>query len=448
MPTDPAEVKPPLRRAVVLMTSSSFLVPAAGVLTQPILARALGVDGRGQLAAAIAPSLLVLAIATLGLPDALTYHLARRPSVSRPALLGASAITIGLGGLCLLATLAALPFLSVGDPLLARLIVLAMALTIPALVVNVLRGAAAGRQMWGAIALERLIITALRVVGFGTLFLVGRLTVESAVLTTVAIPIIAGLVYWPLYRSGPVDQDVDGPTGRSTVPLMVSYGSKVWAGSVASMLLSRTDQVLLAPLSSVEELGLYSVAVTVSDVPFIVVLAVAGALIGVDSRSNDAERVTATARLTLIVGVLGCGVLGAVLPFIIEPLFGPEFGAATLPTLLLTASALVSIPGLMASAGLASWGRPGLRSIGLLVTLIVNLATFVLAVPRLGAVGACTANIIGNLSMSVFMVITASRVMRTPISRFVLVGSADVRRGWEEAARAVRRLTRRGRAAR
>ena len=46
---------PPFRRAVFLVTVSSFLVPAAGLLTQPVLARALGAGGRGELTAALAP---------------------------------------------------------------------------------------------------------------------------------------------------------------------------------------------------------------------------------------------------------------------------------------------------------------------------------------------------------------------------------------------------------
>ena len=100
---------PPFRRAVVLVTLSSFLVPAAGVLTQPILARALGVQGRGEMAVALAAPGLALAVATLGLPEALVYHLAKRPSITRPALLLASLIAFALGVACLVASYLATP---------------------------------------------------------------------------------------------------------------------------------------------------------------------------------------------------------------------------------------------------------------------------------------------------------------------------------------------------
>jgi O-antigen/teichoic acid export membrane protein len=165
------EPQPRLRRAVWLMTVTSFLVPAGGLLTAPILARALGADGRGEMAAALAPASLMLAVTTLGLPEALTFFVANYANITRRALLWSSLITVGLGGICLMLTAASLSFLSAGDPDLGRLIMLATAVTVPALVVGVFRGAATGRQMWGAVAVERLVNTGARVGAFLVLWI-------------------------------------------------------------------------------------------------------------------------------------------------------------------------------------------------------------------------------------------------------------------------------------
>jgi O-antigen/teichoic acid export membrane protein len=318
------------------MTASGVLVPAAGVLTQPILAHALGVQGRGALAAALAPSLLAVAVATLGLPDALTYYLAKHPAVTRAALLWATLVSTVVGGVCLLATFLALPFLSAGDPGLGRLLLIGVALAIPALVVGVFRGAATGRQMWGAVAAERYVNIATRIVALGLLLALGRLTVVAALLVTALAPVVAGIVYWRLFLPPPRSQGVDEERlDGSTLRLIVSYGNRVWLGSVASMLLSRLAQLLMVPLSSAEDLGLYSVATAVSDVPLIVALAVAGALFGVNSAARDAAQIALTSRLTLLVSVAGCGVLAVTSPWWIAPLFGPEFRAAVVPTLIL-----------------------------------------------------------------------------------------------------------------
>ncbi len=440
------------------MTVSSFLVPAGGLLTAPLLARALSTDGRGELAAAIAPAGLMLAAATLGLPDALTYHLAKQPLFTRAALKWATLITLSLGIVCLLATWLALDFLSGGSRTLGQLILLATALTVPALAVNVFRGAAMGRQLWNRVAVERVIITAVRVLGFGLLFLASDLTVLAAVLVNVVTPIIAGIVYWPLLRrpvAPPPDpllegetadvEEVETPTGelggaRGVLPTLVAFGSRVWLGSVASMLLSRAAPLLMTPLSSVEDLGLYSVATTISDLPLIVALAIQGALFGVNSKARDADQITGTSRLTLLVALVGVVVMAGTLPFWISPLFGREFAPALVPTLMLLASALVCIPGLMAATGLSAWGRPGLRSLGLTVTLVANVATFVLLVPRFGVYGACWTSLVSNVVMSGFMIIACRKVLQVRATSFVLVRGSDVRRAWDEGMLVLRRL--------
>ncbi len=427
---------PVFRRALLMMTVSSFLVPAAGVLTSPILARALGADGRGVLAAALAPAYLILPVATLGLPDSLTNLTARHPSVTRPALAWATLLSSGVGVICWCATLWALPFLSAGSAQLGHLILLATALTIPALVVGVFRGAATGRQMWGAVAVERAIITALRILVLVSLWMFGELTVFRAVLMSCLIPIVAAVVYWRLFTAPPRDS-AEQPLVGGTLRPLVLFGSKVWFGSVASMLLSRIGQLLMTPLSSAQDLGLYVVATTISDMPLIVALAIQGALFGVNSKSNDSAQVTTTARLTLLVGIAGCAVLGGSLPFWIKPLFGEEFDGAVVPTLMLLFSALICIPGLMAAAGLSAWKRPGLRSIGLVVSLIANLTVFLLLVPHLGVIGACWTSVVSNVVLTGFMVTAASRVMRVPARDFVLPRRSDVTRLRLEGVRLV-----------
>ncbi len=424
------------------MTATSFLVPAAGVITAPILAQGLGAEGRGILAAALAPSALMLNLATLGLPDALTYHLARWPSVTRRVTAWASLATILLGVLSVGATALLLPVLSADDSELSRLILIASASTIPALVVGVLRGAAVGRQLWKYIAIERVILTLGRVVLFGALFWTGTLTVFTAVIVNVALPVAAGVVYVVVTRRPPADMDKPGLESTSARPVF-AYGLRVWWGSVASMTLSRLAPLIMVPLSTAYDLGLYTVATTISDLPLIVALAVQGALFGVGSRDRNAARVTDTARLTALLAIAGSTAIALTLPWWLVPLFGADFSGALGPTILLLASACLCVPGLMAAGGLSSFGRPELRSAGLLLTLIVYLLAFVLLVPLYGVWGAAWTSVIGNIVMSSFMIAKASRVLEVSPWRFVAITWADVRRTWDLGMQSARVVLRR-----
>ena len=406
-----------------LMASTSLLVPLAGIVTSPILAQALGVAGRGEVAAAISPNVLIVSVATLGLPDALTYFLAKVPRVTRRALLSTTLLGLAMGLVCFFLGWLILPFLSAGNRDLGNLILIATALAVPLLVVNLFRGAASGRQMWRAVALERTAQSILRVGALTVLAVTGQLTVLSATLVMTIGPILAGLVYWRLLRQPP--KDGAAFEGRLT-PALLDFGGKVWLGSVSSMLLARLGQILFAPLSSVSELGLYVVAVSISDVPLIFAIAIRDVLFSVNSKANDAKQLTTSARLTLIVGIITCIGLGGTLPLWIAFVFGSSFVPAVLPTWILMASALISIPGFMAGAGLSAWGKPALRSIGLVIGLVANLALFVWLVPAHGAVGASFAALGSSIASTVWVVVSAARVIGVPVGSFFLLRGNDV----------------------
>ena len=439
--TEPGDAAP-VRKAVLLAASASVLVPVAGLLTAPMLAHGLGVVGRGELGVVLAPSVLAAAVATLGIPEAVTFFVAKHPQLVRRVLGLALPMSAVVGGLCLLVTAAALPVLSTGDDELAQLILLATALLITALPIAVIRGAAVGHQMWVAVAVERVINCLVRVVGLAALLFTGHLSVLTAMLVFQLASVVAGLAYWRLWR---VVRDARRRPDRAEPFLgnlphaIITFGSRIWLGTVAEMAMARTAQLLVAPLSNVAELGLYVVAVTVSDVPLIVALAVRDAVYGTNSKVNDAGQVTSTSRMTLLAGIIGILVLGGTLPLWLGLVFGEEFAGAQLPALILMLSALICIPGLIAAAGLSSWGRPGVSSIGMALTLVINITALLVLVNEWGAVGAACASIVSNIVMTSYMVNAAGRVMKVPARNFLLIRPSDVTWVGREALRVVRR---------
>lgn len=410
---------------MVLVTGSSMLVPIIGLATAPILSHALGVAGRGQAGAAMAPNLLIVGGATLGLPNALTYYLAKRPGHARAAVAWATVMAVGLGGVTLAGLLMASNYLSGDDPGLAHLMVLGAWLAIPALVVGLLRGAAAGRQMWTAVALERAVNSLLRLVLLASLAFVGRLDVTSAVLVMCIAPVVAGVTYARVCCREETPVEDVAPSGRVASTLL-RYGSQVWLGSVATMLMARLSQLLVVPLSNAEQLGLLIVAITISDVPYIVTQTVREVAFGTNSADSDTKRLLTTSRIATLVAVVGSFVLGAALPWWIGVVFGSGFRAAVVPTWLLLASSCISVPGLIAGAGLDSAGRPVLRSASLIAGLIATALGLLLLVPPFGAMGAALAALISTGLSTAIAVIASSRILGVRSTEFFLPRHADL----------------------
>ena len=401
----PRDVRPSLRvDAQSLMTSirkvarhrkylafgaSNLGVPIATIVTAPLLAHALGVDGRGDLAAAAAPLLLVVSAATVGIPEAITYLSASRRFPERlleRAQMVLLFIAGGLGavGIYLFST-GNFVEPSVRDALLA----IAPA-ACPALAVGAFRAAAAAREDWFAIAAEKTLNGSLQLGGIVGLFAMGNLSILSAALVIGYAPALSGVTY----RFGRRQHFPEERIRTSAVVRgIASYGPRVWAGSVFGILLTRLDQVLMVPLSSSRELGLYVVAVTVGEVPLVVSRAVRDVVLAKDSRQPSFDLLTRASRLAfymcsaVVIGVL------ATMIWTVPLLFGEEFAGVYPSLAAILVGVLLGVPGSVAGSGLMARNRPGMRSWLLVAAAIVNIC-LVLLVPEWGALGAAIAALV------------------------------------------------------
>ena len=397
--------------------------PLAGLASAPILAHGLGVDGRGLVAGATAPFLLVTTIATFGIPEALTYFVARSPASLKALRRRGAVLVVLAGAVATLISVVLAPLLARGTPGLTSLMMLASIAVIPTVLVATLRGTAAGLGLWNLVAVERTVGPVVRLLALIVLVAADALTVTSATVVIVFAPVLGCLAYVRAGRS-PARPDPAQPSpGFGGI---VGYGSRVWFGAIAGVLLMRIDQVLMVPLSSTFELGLYVVAVTVSELPLVVNTAVREVVFASDARSSQNSRLTTAARVSFFVCATMAIVLGATSPTWLPLAFGEGFTGAIPTTMVLLAAVAIGIPGSVAGAGLSSRGYPHLRSISLVIACAVNIVLLVLLVPVLGAFGAAIGTLVGNLVSSNFNIWQMRRRFEVPMRNFYLVRAADL----------------------
>lgn len=421
--------------SILINAFGNLAPPLAVLVASPIIAQTLGVTGRGEVAAATAPYLLAVAIATMGLPDTVTHAVARNAFAARTALRNATMLVLFAGVVATLLQLAFSPWLSSGQLNLQFLIAIAATATCPALVVSVLRGAAAGSHAWRAVAAERAIGGGARLFGIVALAVSGNLTPLSATIVFAYGPVLGGAAYLfgPRYSAG---ADRFGETNFTS---LMSYGSKVWIGSIAGVLLLRIDQVLMTPLSSAFQLGLYAVAVNVGEVPLIVNTAVREVMFSADAARRDNSKLTAAARtsflLCLTVGVLIATTVWWWLPIV----FGSGFAAAVPVAIVLVIAVVLGTPGSIAGAGLSARGAPGLRSISLIIACVVNIGLLFVFVPAMGALGAALATLVGNLISSNLNIHFLCRAAHIRWWDFYAIKVDDARRLWRLGRSILRR---------
>ena len=391
-----------LSRNMMTTMVGNLFPPLAALFSGPILGHALGVDGRGAVAAATAPLALITVVATFGIPEATTYFIARSPALLKKIGGRGFAIMTSTGLVSTAMVLLGREWLSGGNPYIAQLIVIASLAIVPNLLVGVLRGMASGLHRWRLVANERILSSVLRLVSLVPFWLSGNLTPLTATILLAVMPLFGALAYIPMTKAQSLaHQPGVGTDSESTgYRAMTSYGLRMWVGSISGRLLARLDQTLMTPLSSSSQLGLYVVAVSIGELPLIINSAVRDVTFAADARKSVDERLGASARISGVACATAGIVIGATMTWWVPVMFGAGFAAAVPSAAVILLSVVISTPGSIAGAGLSARGHPGLRSVALVIACVVNVFLLFVLVPAGGSMGAALATLAGQVVYS------------------------------------------------
>ncbi len=377
-----------LRRHLFQSGVAIMALPVVSLLTAPLLARALGADGRGQYASVSMSLFIAVTLATGGIPEAIVFFLTRRRADPRRVLglaLRAAAITASLA---VVALVLSAPVFSAGDHLVRDLLLVSAACVAPSCLVAGGRAVAAAHHKWHLVNAERYASAVVRLVGFGGLFLAGRLTVTTAIAVAVLSLVVPGVVYLGLIRGS---TDPPAPGAPITAVEFSRFAGLNGSAVITAILLARFDQVAAAPLMGAAELGLYATAAAIAEVPQLITWAAREVMLSHDADMGDAQVVAKVGRLVLMVTTGFVVLLAPCLVWAVPLLFGADFSAAVAMTWILMAGVLIAAPGNVLSAVLVARGAPGLRVIALGIAFAVDLALLVALAPTLGGLGAAWA---------------------------------------------------------
>ncbi|TFD20183.1 hypothetical protein E3T31_14800 [Cryobacterium sp. TMS1-13-1] len=345
-------------------TFVTYVGMGLSLLSAPIIARTLGADGRGLLAAAFVSIQLLSWTAFLGLPRTLAVAATQRRLVSRSGLLS----TTLLGVVSTILALSTADVVANGNDQLALLIrIAAPQLLFAGLAqLGMEYALSKGRfALWNTLRSSNLILPSAAVL---VAFSFGTLTFEfvyAATLFGQVLTIILGsLICIPLFRR----------SGRVRVPWRFTL--QFWSTSAVDAVGGRIDQLLLAAMAPPNVLGVYAVAVTCAS-------AAAGATQAINditfSRFLNAEMKSdsSTLRSRSLVGLaasLTSGILVVVLISLLAvPLFGTDF--ESLPTV---SAILIIYQGITDQWNLRTYlDSASLNGRGLAVSSVIGLVALV-----------------------------------------------------------------------
>lgn len=391
------------RRHAALTSLTSIGLYSAGLVTGPIIARALGPSGRGDIAAVVAPATIVVLLVSFGLPTAAAYFV--DTFKEEQLLLTATAFGIAVGApLCAVLWFLAPGYLeghSAETLTWARIILLNIPLSVGMSAALEVRRRTKPGLSWNVWRSMPLLVPAAATV---LLAIAGRLTLTSvlaayAVGSVIPLALLAsrlrGRRPWPRPSMG-------------TLRVMLPYAWRTASLGTAMSLTNRLDQVVLVGIVSPAELGLYAVAVMVASVTHPVTSGLSSALFGHLMEERSTTRAHARFRSSLITIILVSStvalVIGVLAPILLRVAFGSLFApASTTLRLLLPGAVAFDVLGVIITK-LLSEGRPGQASSAAFLGTAVTVLGLAILAPRYGIEGAAAVTSIAWITQVAYLV--------------------------------------------
>lgn len=390
-----------------------------------VVARALGPQGRGEVAFLIAIGLLTSHLAALSLQEAKANFAGAEPHLRPSLATNAVAFTLVLSAVAVVALIALVTvFPAVAGEIDLDLIwipIVAVPAVILKLYLNFLVQADYAFTVTNVAWLLGPATTATLNVA---LVAVDRLSVTTAGVAWVAGQALgAATLVWYVSRHAGFGRP-DLPLARRTL----AFGLKAHSGRVLAIGNYRADQWLVGAIAGSRELGLYSVAMAWADMLFYL----SGVLVLVQrpdlvraSAKEAAKRAARVLRVALMLTGPVCLVLVLAAPILCVVTFGEDFRGAVddLRMLALGGFGIVTLD--LVGNALTAQRRPLLTAAATAVAFLVMLTLDLILIPHWGGLGAATAATVGWMAGGLAAGFLFLRAFHQPATELVPRG-ADI----------------------
>ena len=393
-----------------------------------LLARWLSEADRGVYAVVVTLALFGEQLAQLGMRVAVIYRMSQ-PGVTRARAVGA-ALEWTLGAFALLAVLCVLfvdplreRFLLGADPIF---VYLALALAAADLFAGLSDAVARGIDRFDLRNANQISIALGSLAAAWAALVVFRTGLVGALLATAGARIGLLLVFSALtLRQSGIDLSAD----RHELGESLRFGVQGHAQGLLAKLHERADVMLMAALRvDPVQIAVYAVAVSVIDRLRVVPDSIASALLPKLATVAPAETGPYTARVTrhlvFWVGLSGLA-LAVAAPFLVPILFGQPYAASVAPLfVLLPATAMLAVR-TMVSTYFVAVGRPGFNAKVQALSVAVNVAANLWAIPRHGVLGAAFASLLSYGVEAIATLLAFRRETGCGLGRTLVVGRKD-----------------------
>jgi O-antigen/teichoic acid export membrane protein len=404
---------------VARLTLANVLAAATGFVTGPLLARALGPTGRGNLQAIIVPLSLVPVVLSFGISGYAYRTLPRGRSVEE--VLGSLGLPLLLVSLIVAAGAVPVADTLAGDRQTVRtFLIIGFVATPWFFLILLLSSSLSALERWPNVIAMNVTPFLVSLVATIALFATGHLTVATAAAVALIGSLLGVVPGLPLLRNS------RRPVFRLSLARQgIAFGLKSWLGSVAQSANARLDQLLMITVVPPRQLGLYAVATTISGASLQLTGAVGPPLM---TRIASGERhlMPQAVRVAVMVTFGVNLVIALITPTLLSVLFGSQFRGAVPMTWVLLAATVPLAGSSVLSTALQGDGAPLIPTLAEAIALIVTVVGLAVLLHPLQGIGAAIVSLAAYSASFAFQVVMAGRRIGVPPRHFLVPWRSDV----------------------
>ena len=399
----------------------NFAATFIGLTTGVILARALGPEGRGELAAIQNIPNLLLGFGSIGLTVAAGYISGREPRLAGRMMTTSLTFlilwSIPLLTICYLTIPVLLSFQSENIILWAQIYLLIIPIQFGISASSSVLQGSGQIKLWNLLRLQSPIAWFV-IIMISWIF--NSVTVSEILQLHLGATLLIACMFvvFALRRiPGPHKPEL------SRLPELVRYGLPIAITAIPQQLNQRLDQVVMAMFMPSESLGIYVVAVAWSNAFSPVLTSVSQVLFPRLAANHDpkvqAETLSRSMRLSVLITLIACATLFVLTPYALPLVFGLAFAKAIPLTFILIVATGISTINQVASDGLRGMGAPKLPIISEFAGLATTIGMLAIMLRQYELMGAAISALTSySVTLALLLFLMSKKTKLSP-ARFV-----------------------------
>ena len=209
----------------------------------------------------------------------------------------------------------------------------------------------------------------------------------------------------------------------------IRYGLKSHGANLAQFFNYRLDQILITGFLGPVSLGVYTIALGLSEKLWVVTKDVAGVIFPAVSGSQEDENIE---ELTVFIGKVGlyatialAAILAAAVIIFSETIYGDSYASLKLPFLILLPGVIALSLGRVLSNYLAGVGQPELGMCGAIFALLLNLPISLILTPQIGLAGAAVGTGVAHLASTFYICRAFSKRAKCSVFHLIIFNKSD-----------------------